>query len=67
MRWRTFVLYNMAGAVLWAVVITLLGFFFGQSWGLLQQWVGRTSAIVGLAVLLVIVLAWVWRRRRSRL
>lgn len=61
MRWRTFALYNLAGAVLWAVVITLLGFFFGQSWGLLQHWIGRASEIVGLAVLLVIVLALIWR------
>jgi undecaprenyl-diphosphatase len=61
MRWRTFALYNMAGAVLWAVAITLLGFFFGQSWGVLQRWIGRASTIVGLAVLLVIVLALVWR------
>jgi undecaprenyl-diphosphatase len=60
MRWRTFALYNMAGAVLWAVVITLLGFFFGQSWGLLQHWIGRASEIVGIAVLLVIVLALFW-------
>ncbi|MEP6921488.1 MAG: DedA family protein, partial [bacterium] len=32
MRWQTFAVYNLAGAVLWAVVITLLGFFFGHSW-----------------------------------
>ncbi len=61
MRWRTFAFYNMAGAVIWAFVITLLGYFFGQSWGLLQHWIGRASEIVGLAVLLVIVLALVWR------
>ncbi len=61
MRWRTFVVYNMAGAVLWSVVISLLGFFFGQSWGLLQRWIGRASEVVGAVVLLVIVLAWVWR------
>jgi undecaprenyl-diphosphatase len=66
MRWRTFALYNMAGAVIWAFVITLLGFFFGQSWGLLQHWIGRASEIVGLAVLLVIVLALVWRWLSSR-
>jgi undecaprenyl-diphosphatase len=61
MRWRTFALYNLAGAVLWAIVITLLGFFFGQSWGLLQHWIGRASEIVGLAVLVVIILALIWR------
>ena len=61
MRWRTFVLYNMAGAILWAVVITLLGFFFGQSWGLLHQWIGRASEVVGIAALLIIALAFIWR------
>jgi undecaprenyl-diphosphatase len=61
MPWRTFAVYNTAGAVLWAVAITLLGFFFGQSWGLLQHWIGRASEIVGLAVLVVILLAFLWR------
>lgn len=63
MRWRTFVVYNMAGAILWAVVIALLGFFFGHSWDLLQHWIGRTGEVIGLAVLLVIVLTLVWRWR----
>ena len=61
MPWRTFALYNMAGAILWAIVITLLGFFFGQSWGLLQHWIGRASEVVGLAVLFVVVLTFGWR------
>jgi undecaprenyl-diphosphatase len=61
MRWRTFALYNMAGAILWAVVITLLGFFFGHSWELLHHWIGRASEIVGLAVLFVLMMALVWR------
>jgi undecaprenyl-diphosphatase len=61
MRWQTFALYNMVGAVIWAFVITLLGYFFGQSWGLLQYWIGGASAIVGVTVLLVIVLTLVWR------
>lgn len=56
MRWRTFLVYNTAGAILWAIVIALLGFLFGQSWNLLQHWVGRASEIVGLTALLVIVL-----------
>lgn len=66
MPWRTFVVYNLAGAILWAVVIALLGFFFGHSWKLLQHWIGRTSEIIGLAVLLVIVLTLVWRWRAHR-
>ena len=66
MRWRTFAVYNVAGAILWSVVITLLGFFFGQSWELLQHWIGRAGEIVALAVLLLVVLAWVWQRRARR-
>src|SRR5712664_1692664 len=62
MPWRKFVVYNMAGAILWAVAITLLGFFFGQSWELLHRWLGRAGLIVGLAVLLAVVLVKVWRR-----
>ena len=63
MHWRTFVLFNAMGAILWSVVITLLGFFFGHSWNLLEQWIGRTSVILAFAALLVIVASLVWRRR----
>jgi undecaprenyl-diphosphatase len=62
MPWRKFVVYNMAGAILWAVAITLLGFFFGQSWELLHRWLGRAGLITGLAVLLVILVIYVWRK-----
>ena len=62
MPWLTFVAYNMAGAILWAVAITLLGFFFGQSWELLHRWLGRAGLLVGLAALFAIVLVKVWRR-----
>lgn len=30
MKYRTFVIYNIAGAFIWACGVTLLGFFFGQ-------------------------------------
>ena len=63
MHWRTFLLYNAAGAILWSVVISLLGFFFGHSWSLLERWIGRTTAIILVAALLVLVVTLVWRRR----
>src|SRR6266853_2100751 len=40
MPWRVFVVFNMAGAVLWSVVISSLGYLFGQSLPLLIKWVG---------------------------
>lgn len=33
MRYRTFVLYNVVGGFLWAVGITLLGYFLGDAIG----------------------------------
>lgn len=60
MPWRVFVLYNAAGAFLWAASIGLLGFFFGKSWDLLEKWVGLGGLIalgvVGLAFLLLTLL-----------
>nr|ALS89530.1 SNARE associated Golgi protein [uncultured bacterium] len=63
MHWRTFLLYNAAGAILWSVVISLLGFFFGHSWNLLERWIGRTTGVIVVAALIAIVVTMVWRRR----
>src|SRR6202140_2056874 len=46
MRWRIFLAYNVAGAILWSIVITALGYLFGQSLPLLIQWVGRSGTIL---------------------
>ncbi len=64
MRWRIFLVYNMAGALLWAIVITMLGYLFGHSWPLLEKWVGRTGMLILLAAMLT--LAVIWRVRAHR-
>jgi membrane protein DedA with SNARE-associated domain len=58
MRWRVFVVYNIAGAILWATVITLLGYLFGNSWPLLERWVGRTGLFMLIACIVVAIVAW---------
>lgn len=65
MRWRIFFLYNAAGAVLWATAISLLGFFFGESWDLLQKWVGLGGVIAVGVVLLAFLLMTLLRRARA--
>jgi len=66
MRWRTFFIYNAAGAVLWAVVISLVGYFFGHSWHLIHRWLGRAGVILLVAVVVGVGgLHW-WKRRRQR-
>jgi len=65
MPWRVFVLYNMAGAVLWSVVITTLGYLFGASLPLLVKWVGRSGTILLIAAVVIGVIACRVRRHRA--
>jgi len=60
-----FVLYNMAGAVLWSVVITTLGYLFGASLPILVKWVGRSGTILLIAAIVIGVVVWRVRQHRA--
>lgn len=65
MRWRTFFIFNVLGAISWAVVMTLLGFFFGKSWELLEQYIkGAGFVLAGIAVVAIIIFQLIKRRKR---
>lgn len=67
MRWPTFALFNMLGALLWSVTITLAGYFFGRSWDLLEKWIKGAGLIaLGLVAALFVVMFVLRRRRRQR-
>ncbi len=64
LRYRTFLVFNVAGGVAWATMAVLLGYLGGSSW----RHVERVASHIGLAVLAVVVvtmLVGVWRFRRS--
>jgi membrane protein DedA with SNARE-associated domain len=65
MPWRLFFIYNVAGAVLWSVVITTLGYLFGQSLPLLIKWVGRSGTIMLIAAVVIGVVVWRVRKHRK--
>ena len=68
MRWRTFFLFNVSGAIVWAVVISILGNVFGHSWPILEKWIGRSGVIMLVAAMVIAVVAWrvhVHRERRT--
>jgi membrane protein DedA with SNARE-associated domain len=65
MPWRIFFVYNVAGAVLWSVVITLLGYLFGASLPLLVKWVGRSGTILLIAAIVIGVVVWRVRKYRK--
>ncbi|MFL4476909.1 VTT domain-containing protein [Paeniglutamicibacter sp. ORCA_105] len=51
MSYRTFVLYNLLGALLWGVGVTLLGFWLGQ-----YEWVGENIDLIFLVIVLLSVI-----------
>jgi membrane protein DedA with SNARE-associated domain len=67
MPWRLFFIYNVAGAILWSVVITTLGYLFGQSLPLLIKWVGRSGTIILIALVVIGIVVWrVQKHRKSK-
>lgn len=73
MPWRSFLIYNAAGGILWAIIFGLLGYFAGRyfhdnfaaveklartlGWGL--------AGIIG-GIVLILVIIYLVRRRRSK-
>ncbi len=65
MAWPRFLAANAAGAVAWAVTMTLLGYFFGHSWELLHRTLGRGGLILLACVVLLVALPHVVHRLRK--
>jgi membrane protein DedA with SNARE-associated domain len=62
MSYRRFVVYDALGAVLWTIAFVLLGYAFGASWRLVEQWVGRATTILAVGAALVALVVWLRRR-----
>jgi membrane protein DedA with SNARE-associated domain len=55
LRYLQFLAYNVLGGVCWAIWSVSIGYLAGESWRLVERWLGRASAIA-VAVLIVILL-----------
>ncbi|MFN8590827.1 MAG: DedA family protein [Thermomicrobiales bacterium] len=60
-----FVLLTAAGSGLWNGALVALGWVFGENWHVIEQFVGWFQYVV-IAVVLLLVLRFVWTRLRSR-
>jgi undecaprenyl-diphosphatase len=65
MPYRRFLLFNVIGAVLWAVAFVSLGYVLGASWWIVEKWIGRIGMIVGVVVIVAGVV-WLRSYRRRR-
>ena len=63
MRWRRFLLYDLAGSVVWGIGNAVLGYLIGASY---ERWKGYLTPIgLGILVLLLAFILWTrWRGRR---
>jgi membrane-associated protein len=62
--YRTFVVWNVAGGVLWATGAVLLGFAAGSAWQTAERVAGRAGLVVVGTVVVVAAAAALWHRRR---
>lgn len=70
MRWRTFLIYNAAGGIIWATIFGLLGFYAGRvfhdNFTQVEHLARNISwALGGLVVLVAIITAVIIYRRRK--
>ena len=66
MPYRTFVVYNVVGALLWAVGVTLLGYLVGETIPDAEKWLLPMVAVVIFVSLIPVGLEWLSHRRRKR-
>lgn len=64
MRYRTFLLFNALGGLVWGVGFTLIGYAAGNAYSRIEHFVGRGAAL--LLVALIVVLLAVRHVRRHR-
>src|SRR5919199_655625 len=66
LRWRTFLFYNAAGAVVWSTAVAIVGYALGHSWETLERLIGR-AGLVALVIVGGLVTIAVVRSRRHNL
>ena len=66
MKYYRFLPYNLAAVVVWSVAYTLVGYVFGSYWSDLLA-IAKSFGFSVVALVILILLAYVLRRRRARI
>jgi membrane protein DedA with SNARE-associated domain len=64
MRYRTFLLWNAFGGIAWGTTYCLVGYFAGASYEKVASTLGKGTAVVVAALVVVALVVWRVRRRR---
>jgi undecaprenyl-diphosphatase len=62
MPYGRFTLFNVAGGIIWTVCFTSLGYFFGQSWQLVERWSGRAGVFVLFMILVIALFVYLYEK-----
>ena len=65
MPYRSFAVYNVIGGIVSVTALLLLGYFFGESWKLIDKLLGW-GGVVAFILVLTVVAAWLLIRRHKR-
>ncbi len=65
MKYRTFLVWNALGGLIWGVGFSLVGYFAGASYDKVAAQIGRGSAIVIGVLVVAAIVVWQVRRRRA--
>jgi membrane-associated protein len=63
MRYPVFLAFNAAGGMAWGAVVVLVGYLAGESYARVQKLVGRGSALVVAAIVVIALVVWHVRQR----
>lgn len=66
MPYRTFVVFNLIGGLLWAVGVTLLGYLVGETIPDAEKWLLPIVGVIVLASFVPVALEWFRHRRKRR-
>lgn len=66
MPYTTFLRWSVASCIVWGAAFTLLGYFFGASWEVIERYLGW-GGVVAFAIGIVLVVWFLHRRRGHEL
>ncbi len=67
MPYRTFIVWNATGGIIWGTLFVVIGHVAGRSYQAVEQKVGRGLAIAVVAVVVVAVIVWrVYESRKDK-
>jgi membrane protein DedA with SNARE-associated domain len=66
--WRRYAALDAVSCLLWSILVSLLGYLFGESWGRVEHWVGRAGlSLLALAAGVLLLRAVGRHRERVQL